>query len=146
MRKRTTPCSLIAAFIPFACFLASDARAAPVITPQQIEADWLRQDELRGPPKRTASPATKTGKVTPEQDAVGGVDGHIDGLWGFHTAHEAGPWWHVDLGRSLPIERVLLYNRTDNGMHSGDVAETPGQNSSMRSPSGVKRTGGSTLP
>ena len=76
------------------------------ISPSQIEADWLRQDEVRG--GKTAADGKA---VTPEQDARGGVDGVINGEWGFHTEHEAEPWWQVDLGRSQPLDRIVLFNR-----------------------------------
>ena len=77
------------------------------VTPQQIDADWDRQDLLR----ETAGPSAAG--ITVHQDAAGGCDGIKDGKWGFHTAHERQPWWQVDLGRSLPLDRVLLFNRCD---------------------------------
>jgi hypothetical protein len=92
---------------------AESAFAGPVITPEQIEADWLRQDELRANPLETPAPKRK---VTLEEDAAGAVDGHIDGLWGFHTENEPNPWWQVDLGGVAPLDRVTLYNRCDNNM------------------------------
>jgi len=69
---------------------------APAITPEQIEADWLHQDELRN----AKSPARRPGggNATAEQDAAGGVDGVKNGSWGFHTDNENDPWWQVDLG------------------------------------------------
>ena len=78
----------------------------PVITSGQIEADWLRQDALRG-----GAPAA--GGVTPEQDAAGGCDGAKTGAWGFHTADETNPWWQVDLGKPVELDRVVIYNRCD---------------------------------
>jgi len=30
-----------------------------------------------------------------------------------HTRLEANPWWEVDLGEPRPVDRVLLWNRTD---------------------------------
>ena len=79
---------------------------APVITREQIEADWLRQDELRNAP-----PAVTGKKVTPEQDALGAFDGIINGEWGFHTENENNPWWQIDLGEPTSIGRIVLYNR-----------------------------------
>ena len=83
----------------------------------QVEADWLTPqaiDQVRGTPQK----ATRKGPagVTTVQDAAGGVDGRKTGQWGFHTAHEKDPWWHVDLGRAQPLDRVVLYNRCDPGM------------------------------
>jgi hypothetical protein len=80
-----------------------------VITPGQIEADWLRQDSLRG----RVSAASPAGNVTPEQDAAGGCDGVKTGTWGFHTAEETNPWWQVDLGKPAALDRVVIYNRCD---------------------------------
>ncbi len=86
------------------------AEGVPAITTEQIEADWLRQNELRD------ASATLAGGVTPEQDAAGGCDGVKDGKWGFHTQHEQQPWWQVDLGESQPLDRVVMYNRCDGQM------------------------------
>eukprot|EP00913_Durusdinium_trenchii_P013361 g12542.t1 len=33
-----------------------------------------------------------------------------------HTATETSPWWEVDLGRDAEIEKVVIWNRTDNGL------------------------------
>ena len=88
------------------CMLGAAAPPSAV-TREQIEADWVRQDVVR-------HAATVNGeKVAPEQDAAGGVDGVKTGKWGFHTLYEEQPWWQVDLGKSMPIDRVLLYNRCD---------------------------------
>ena len=72
---------------------------------EQVEADWLRQDA-----KRLLS---ETGPPTCAEDAVGAVDSVKDGKWGFHTALEKDPWWQVDLGRPLPLDHVIVYNRCD---------------------------------
>jgi hypothetical protein len=31
-----------------------------------------------------------------------------------HTRAEANPWWEVDLGREMPVEKIIVWNRTDN--------------------------------
>ena len=45
------------------------------------------------------------------------VDGNEDGDMAkgsvFETAYEYRPWWEVDLGDTLQIDRVVLFNRTD---------------------------------
>ena len=84
----------------------------PAITPARIEADWFRQDEVRGTTSKPVAP----GGATVEQDATGGVDGVIDGKWGFHTENEPNPWWQVDLGEPTALGRMLLYNRCERGM------------------------------
>jgi FkbM family methyltransferase len=48
-------------------------------------------------------------------DAQGGVNGVIDGSFGFCTQKETRPWWQVDLGESLPLEEVIVFNRLDAG-------------------------------
>ena len=80
-----------------------------VLTPAQIEADWLLQAELR----LSVLAQSPQGTVSAQQDAGGAVDGIVDGKWGFHTAHENEPWWQVDLGTPTALERVVLYNRCD---------------------------------
>lgn len=85
-------------------------RAEPAVTRAQLEADWVRQLELRYP--RTASPG---GNVSVAEDAAGAVDGVKDGKWGFHTENEERPWWQVDLGQTAALDRLVLYNRCDGG-------------------------------
>jgi hypothetical protein len=103
--------SLAVVFLACSAAMAIDS-PAPVITRQQIEADWLRQDEVRG-----AAAATPAGghSVKPEEDAVGGVDGVKTGKWGFHTENEENPWWQVDLQQVNTLDRMVLYNRCDRG-------------------------------
>ncbi len=91
----------IAAWIVLLAIAGSAASA--VISRQQIEADWARQDRLRAP----ESP------VTGEQDAAGACDGLKDGQWGFHTEHEDRPWWQIDLGKPYELDRLHVYNRTE---------------------------------
>ncbi len=88
----------------------SCAAAGETLTRERIEADWLRQDEVRGVP----SPG---GPVAAEEDAAGACDGVRDGTFGFHTAREDRPWWQVDLKRVWSLDQVLVYNRCDE--HAG---------------------------
>ncbi len=100
-------------------------KAIPVgqSTRQLIEADWIDADrryaEVNVP---GVSPAAVTsGKineygVTTAQDAAGGCDGVKNGRWGFHTASgESEPWWQVDLGGDVRLDRVVIFNRCDGG-------------------------------
>ncbi len=87
---------------------------APVLSPQQIEADWLRQDEVRNlPPSPRTRPEASATNVTTAQDAAGGCDGVKNGTYGFHTAGQDNPWWQVDLGEATSLDRVAIYNRCD---------------------------------
>jgi len=72
----------------------------------RLERDWLQQAELR-------YSATAHETISCEEDAAGGVDGVIDGKWGFHTEAQQNPFWQVDLGEMCPIGRIRLYNRCD---------------------------------
>ncbi|MCI0376454.1 MAG: GDSL-type esterase/lipase family protein [Gemmataceae bacterium] len=50
-----------------------------------------------------------------------GIDGKKGPKYGdggqTHTSEEeANPWWEVDLGRELPIEAVVVWNRTENNL------------------------------
>jgi hypothetical protein len=95
----------LTAWLLFAAWAGANDAALP--TRAQIEADWLRQEALR-------PDVPMVGKqVAPEADARGGCDGRKIGYWGFHTDVESKPWWQVDLGRRLPIDRVLVFDRFD---------------------------------
>ena len=86
----------------------------PVITAKQIEADWLRQEEVRWlPPSPRNRPEQARSRVAPAQDAAGGVDGVKNGTYGFHTDSGDKPWWQVDLGQSVALDRIVIYNRGD---------------------------------
>jgi len=93
---------------------SSVSTAGPAITSEQIEADWLRQDQLRNQATQSQPPPAQ--KVTPEQDAAGAVDGIKNGQWGFHTDNQNNPWWQVDLGKPTRLERLRLYNRCEGGI------------------------------
>ena len=48
------------------------------------------------------------------------IDGNTSGDYfgaksTFHTKQEDNPWWEVDLGAAKPIERIVVWNRTDGG-------------------------------
>jgi hypothetical protein len=99
----------------------SGPRAA-VITPRQVEADWLRQEEVRYLPATPRNrPEASHAACTPQQDAAGGCDGMKNGTYGFHTDAQENPWWQVDLGESMPMDRVLIYNRCDAKMEDRAV-------------------------
>ena len=77
-------------------------------TTEQVETDWLRQDQVRSLPARREVPA-----VTPEEDAPGACDGERSGKYGFHTGRDQDPWWQIDLLKPTALEEVLIYNRCD---------------------------------
>jgi cytochrome c553 len=83
-----------------------DQNPPSLINVEQIEADWLRQAVVRSKPSVGL-------QISSRQDAAGGCDGVIDGHFGFHTQQEENPWWQVDLGQTLPLDRIVIYNRGD---------------------------------
>jgi len=107
-RKLAASLALAVAFVVISPLSAISAEDNPDIRSSQIEADWLHQEELRKTSKVSAD-----GKVTPEQDASGACDGVKNGKWGFHTENENKPWWQIDLGRRMTLDRLMLYNRCD---------------------------------
>jgi putative heme-binding domain-containing protein len=70
----------------------------------------------------------RNGKASQSSTAYGGVasraiDGNKSGSYGdggqTHTAEgETNPWWEVDLGSELPINSIVIYNRTDGNLGS----------------------------
>ncbi|MBI4581764.1 MAG: discoidin domain-containing protein [Planctomycetes bacterium] len=81
--------------------------SASSVTREQIEADWLRQNALRGWARGVDHVEAL------REDAAGGCDGIKNGGWGFHTAKEQSQWWQVDLGEQVPIGEVRVFNRCD---------------------------------
>ena len=124
-RQRTSAASVttrVIAFVGLITMAAASAAEPPVGRTGQIavgdqlrrlvEDDWIRQDRLFSA-RAVESPVMTSDKVTTRQDAAGGCDG-IKGRFGFHTASgEQDAWWQVDLGRPVPLDRVVVYNRTD---------------------------------
>ena len=118
MRSSRLVAALVVSFAVVGLLVARAARpsseteprpAGPVITVEQIEADWVRQNELRETPVGEAG----ANVVAPEEDARGGCDGVKNGKWGFHTQNEEKPWWQVDLGEPIALGRLRVFNRCD---------------------------------
>src|SRR6478609_1652599 len=62
-----------------------------------------------GKPTATSS-RTKWSKA---DGGNGAVDGIKDGRFGFHTDALPGSWWQVDLGSTIALDRVVIFNRQD---------------------------------
>ena len=114
---RTTRCVLAPAVLLAILLVPGVARpdspsekteVQPVRSRAQVEADWLRQEVVRNLPAGHNLPV-----VTPEQDAPGACDGVRNGKYGFHTSLDEEPWWQVDLLAPVPLEEVLIFNRSD---------------------------------
>ena len=72
-----------------------------------------RTGSARTPFARGDAASPSAARVQPEQDAAGGCDGVKDGKWGFHTEYETEPLVAGRSGRSVAVDRVVLYNRCD---------------------------------
>ena len=106
---------------------AADQQGAPPavdVGPEvraMVEADWIESDRLfvarRAATQEPGQPVKiNAAGVTTAQDACGAVDGIKNGRFGFHVAvGENDPWWQVDLGEDVELDRVVVYNRTDGG-------------------------------
>ena len=51
------------------------------------------------------------------------IDGNTNGHFSeakstTHTSISDNPWWEVDLKSAPPIDRIVVWNRTDNNLHS----------------------------
>ncbi len=58
-----------------------------------------------------------------EGPAALAIDGNTDGDYykaksTTHTRRGVNPWWEVTLSQSQPIDRIVLWNRTDGGLHT----------------------------
>ncbi|MHC4169622.1 MAG: discoidin domain-containing protein, partial [Planctomycetota bacterium] len=109
---------LLAALLVLSLFISpAPARTADVGDSMRelVEADWIRADvEFGSGGNGVLVPST--GSVTAPQDAAGGCDGVRNGRFGFHVASgERDPWWQVDLGRVVRLDRIVIHNRTDGG-------------------------------
>lgn len=65
----------------------------------------------------------KQSSVDYEGPAKLAIDGNTNGNYNeakstTHTTISDDPWWEVDLGSSLAIDRIVLWNRTDNNLQS----------------------------
>lgn len=54
----------------------------------------------------------------PELAIDGNTDGNFDNKSVTHTKTAEDPWWELALSAPVGIERVVIWNRTDNGLHT----------------------------
>ncbi len=88
--------------------------ADKILSLAEVEVFGSGTNIARGQPATQAS-------TTHDAPASRAVDGVTEG--GFyaansvtHTATSPDPWWEVDLGAEGPIERIVVWNRTDGGV------------------------------
>jgi len=86
-----------------------------------IEADWDRQASGGSIKPTIADKAARRGNVSTREDAWGAVDGVKNGGTGFHTQGENNPWWQIDLGKTIELNRVELTNREDSATRADRI-------------------------
>src|ERR1035437_3835855 len=95
----------LGALLALCAFPARASSSSSTAWRQLVEADWLAYEE--------SLVATNQVALLRSDDAAGGCDGVKDGGPGFHTEKQDQSWWQVDLGKSQPIARVVIWNRTE---------------------------------
>jgi len=109
-----------------ACVIAAAPPVLDVLrrVPGLRESDWTGE-RYREAPSATAgtTPAnialgcrasqSSTSIWSRPDDAQGGINGVINGSFGFHTDFEPCPWWMVDLGAAAQFDEIVIYNRMD---------------------------------
>jgi hypothetical protein len=66
-----------------------------------------------------AAKQSTTGFGGPAQYAIdGNTDGNYEKKSTTHTTMENNPWWEVDLKSSQAVDRIVIWNRTDNNLQS----------------------------
>jgi len=85
--------------------------------PHMAEVQVFHQDKnlaLRGTARQSST--------TLDAAAQRAIDGNTDGAWAgnsvSHTQREPHPWWEVDLGHDQPVDRIVIWNRTDGGLRT----------------------------
>ncbi|MDP6903705.1 MAG: DUF1553 domain-containing protein [Verrucomicrobiota bacterium] len=67
-------------------------------------------------PKGKASQSTTAFSGPAKYGNDGNTDGNYEKKSTTHTAQENNPWWEVDLGKEVPIEKLALWNRLGAGL------------------------------
>src|SRR5262249_52494865 len=57
-------------------------------------------------------------RFAPENAVDGNTSGNDQGNPYAHTNIEDNPWWEVDLGGEQPIDRIVVWNRSDVGLYA----------------------------
>lgn len=95
----------------FVCGLGSAQTSPDYAASIREDWDWqARIGEVR------INPSGEIQGAPTWADAAGGVDGERTGSYGFHTTNSKNPWWQVDLGESVRIGRIVVYNRNEDGL------------------------------
>jgi putative heme-binding domain-containing protein len=106
-------------------------------TPQKARATYGRFVRIELPGRRTLTLAevevysdgrnvARSGRASQKNTAYGAdasraIDGNTNGSFGAggqtHTDENTlDPWWELDLGQEFPLDRIVIYNRTDGNL------------------------------
>ncbi len=69
-------------------------------------------------PSGKASQSSMYGDAIAQRAIDNNTDGNYDKQSVTHTADGDNPWWEVDLGRTVELDRIVVWNRTDNNLQS----------------------------
>lgn len=83
----------------------------------EVQLEYVGLPEPRGQLISDNCKATQSSRspwshgITPEDDASHALTGLPNGNFSFHTDREIFPWWEVDLGESIDISEIRIFNR-----------------------------------
>ena len=66
-------------------------------------------------PKGTATQSSTDFAGVAQRAIDGNTDGNFESNSTTHTSASDNPWWEVDLGSEVPLEQIIIWNRTDSG-------------------------------
>ncbi|MDG2221667.1 MAG: DUF1553 domain-containing protein [Rubripirellula sp.] len=102
----------------------TDARYVRVELPGANKMIHLAEIQVYSDGKNVAVDGTPSQSTTDFGGEVkyvndGNTDGNYNGRSVTHTASQTDPWIEIDLGKLVPVERLVIWNRTDGGAAIG---------------------------
>ena len=85
----------------------------PAIPAAVTRPETIKRNLALGKPADQSSMSQWSHGGATAQDAAGAVDGIITGKFQFHTAEEMDPWWSVDLGETVLVAKIKIFNRSE---------------------------------
>ncbi|MEZ6117944.1 MAG: DUF1553 domain-containing protein [Pirellulaceae bacterium] len=81
------------------------------------EVEVFHQDQNMAADGQASQSSTAYGG-SPQRAIDGNTDGNYDANSVTHTDTESDPWWELDLQKARTIDRIVVWNRTDNQLQS----------------------------
>jgi hypothetical protein len=88
-------------------------RLTPGVDPFAAPTEVQTVNRALNQPARQSSVSTWSRSQKRQEEARGANNGDLHTPDGCHTSEEDGPWWEVDLGSEIIVERVVVYNRQE---------------------------------